>query len=175
MAVATTAHANPGRSAPTNLLLEVGDGQVTLRWDAPEDEGGSAIIDYEYRINGKGEWISTGSTDTTHTVTGLDNDTEYTFEVRAVSRNRKGRASGRVEATPRMPAPLDFTHFANGAGTTSGIVLVNVAPYPTATRPLLLRHRGQPDCPRIGRGGDGRSDGRRGRRSDPPDSDGIPG
>ena len=137
----------PRPGAPTNLLLEVGDGQVTLRWEAPEGEGAAAIIDYEYRINGQGDWISTGSTDTTHTVTGLDNDTEYTFEVRAVSRNRKGRASGRVEATPRMPAPLDFTHFANGAGTTSGIVLVNVAPYPTEPALYFYDTAGNPIAP----------------------------
>ena len=137
----------PRPGAPTNLLLEVGDGQVTLTWDAPEGEGAAAIIDYEYRINGQGDWISTGSTDTTHTVTGLDNDTEYTFEVRAVSRNRKGRASGRVEATPRMPTPLDFTHFANGAGTTSGIVLVNVAPYPTEPALYFYDTAGNPIAP----------------------------
>ena len=120
----------PRPGAPTNLLLEVGDGQVTLRWEAPEDDGGAAITDYEYRIDGKGEWISTGSTDTTHTVTGLDNGREYTFEVRAVNRNRKGRASDRVEATPRMPLALDFAHFANGAGIVSGLVFVNVSPRP---------------------------------------------
>ena len=120
----------PRPGAPTNLLLEVGDGQVTLRWEAPEDDGGAAITDYEYRIDGKGDWISTGSTDTTHTVTGLVNGREYTFEVRAVNRNRKGRASDRVEATPRMPLALDFTHFANGAGIVSDIVFVNVSPRP---------------------------------------------
>ena len=112
--------------APTNLRLEVGDGQVTLSWDAPED--GTAITDYEVRINGEGEWISTGSTETTYTVTGLVNGTEYTFEVRAVSRNRKGRASEPVEATPSMPVPLDFTHFTNGAGIVSDFVFVNVSP-----------------------------------------------
>ena len=117
--------------APTNLLLEVGDGQVTLTWEAPEDDGGSAITDYEYRINGQGRWISIGSTDTTHTVTGLDNDTVYTFEVRAV--NRTGRSqpsSDPAAATPRAAAVLDFAHFANGSGITSEIVLVSVAPYP---------------------------------------------
>ena len=86
-------------SPPRNLLVERGDGQVTLTWEAPA--AAAAITDYEYRINGKGEWISTGSTDTTHTVTGLDNGTEYTFEVRAVNRNRKGRASNRAVATAR--------------------------------------------------------------------------
>ena len=120
----------PRPHAPRNLLVEVGDGQVTLRWDAPEDDGGAAITDYEYRIDGKGDWISTGSTDTTHTVTGLDNGREYTFEVRAVNRNRKGRASDRVEATARMPLALDFAHFANGAGIVSDLVFVNVSPRP---------------------------------------------
>ena len=76
--------------APTHLIAEAADAAVTLTWDAPEDDGGSAITDYEYRIDGKGRWISIGSTDTTHTVTGLDNDTIYTFQVRAV--NRIGRS-----------------------------------------------------------------------------------
>ena len=125
----------PRPDAPMNLLVEVGDGQVTLSWDAPEDDGGSAITDYEYRINGKGEWISTGSTGTTHTVTGLDNDTVYTFQVRAVNRNRKGRASSQVEAVPRAAVALDFAHFANGDGIISSLVLVNVATHPI--RPAL--------------------------------------
>ena len=119
-----------------NLLVEGGDGQVTLTWKAPEDDGGSEITDYEYRINGQGSWISIGSTDTTTTVTGLDNDTVYTFEVRAV--NRTGRSqpsSDPPEATPRAALALDFAHFANGTGITSEIVLVNVAPYPI--RPAL--------------------------------------
>ena len=103
-----------GPDAPTNLLVEGGDGQVTLTWEAPENDGGSAITDYEYRIDGKGDWISIGSTDTTHTVSGLVNGTVYTFEVRAVNRNRKGRASNRVEATPRAPVTLLVANFSNG-------------------------------------------------------------
>ena len=122
-------------SAPRNLLAGGGNGQVTLTWEAPEDDGGSAIADYEYRIDGKGRWVSIGSTDTTHTVTGLVNGQVYVFQVRAVNRNRKGRASNRVEATPRMPVALDFTHFANGAGTTSGLVFVNLSTQPS--RPTL--------------------------------------
>ena len=140
----------PRPGAPTNLLLEVGDGQVTLRWDAPEDDGGAAITDYEYRIDGKGDWISTGSTDTTHTVTGLDNGREYTFEVRAVNRNRKGRASGRVEATPRMPVALDFAHFAKrGPAIVSDLVFRERVPPADPARPLLLRSRGRSGRPRI--------------------------
>ena len=124
-------------SAPKNLLGEGGDGQVTLTWDAPEDDGGSEITDYQYRINGRNPWTAIGSTDTTHTVTGLVNGTVYVFEVRAVNRNRRGRASNRAEATPEAPEvfTLDFAHFANGAGTTSDLVFVNVATHPI--RPVL--------------------------------------
>ena len=117
--------------APTNLMATATDGQVTLTWDAPEDDGGTPITDYEYLINGAGNWISTGSTETTYTVTGLDNDTEYTFQVRAVNRIGRSQAPPEpAEVTPRAAVGLYFAHFANGAGTTSGIVLVNVAPYP---------------------------------------------
>ena len=123
--------------APSNLLVDGTDGAVTLTWDAPEDDGGAAITDYQYRINGRNPWISSGTTDTTHTVTGLVNGTEYVFEVRAVNRIGKSFSSNRAEATPEAPEvfTLDFAHFANGDGITSEVVLVNVAPDPI--RPAL--------------------------------------
>ena len=116
-----------------------------LTWDAPEDDGGSSIRDYEYRIDEKGEWISIGSTDTTHTVTGLVNGTVYVFQVRAVTRNRKGRASNRVEATPRVVTLLvaNFLNGNNGAfnsrvylwnpSTSAGQVTVRVFTLPLRT------------------------------------------
>ena len=115
---------------PTNLMADATDGTVTLAWEAPKDDGGSAVTDYQYRINSRGDWISIGSTNTTHTVTGLTNGVTYVFEVRAVNRVGRSRASEPVEARPRAPAVLDFTHFANGDSTISEMVLVNVAPYP---------------------------------------------
>ena len=120
--------------APTNLVAVATDGAVTLRWEAPEADGPTAITDYEYGINGTG-WTAIGSTDTTHTVTGLVNDTVYVFQVRAVNLNGRSPASDPVEVTPRAAVALDFAHFANGADITSDIVLVNVASYPT--RPAL--------------------------------------
>ena len=115
--------------APTNLVAEATDGAVVLTWEAPEADGGSAITDYQYGINRRG-WTSIGSADTIHTVTGLVNDTLYVFQVRAVNRVGRSPASDPAEATPRADVALDFAHFANGAGITSEIVLVNVAPYP---------------------------------------------
>ena len=116
--------------APTNLLADAGDAAVTLTWDAPEDDGGAAITDYEYRIDRRNSWISTGSTDTTHTVSGLVNGTVYVFEVRAVNRIGKGFSSRRAEGTPEAPEVLDFAHFANGTGIASDLVFVNLDPHP---------------------------------------------
>ena len=131
--------------APMNLVAEATDAAVTLTWDAPQDDGGSEITDYEYRINRRNPWISIGSTDTTHTVTGLVNGTEYVFEVRAVNRIGKSFSSSRAEATPEAPEvlTLDFAHFANGTGITSDLVFVNVAPHPI--RPAIYFYdRGGP-------------------------------
>ena len=115
--------------APRNLLADGGNEQVALSWEAPEDDGGFAITDYEVRINRRGSWISTGSTHTTHTVTGLVNGTAYVFQVRAVNAAGSSPYSNRAEATPGVGA-LDFAHFANGAGITSDLVFVNVATHP---------------------------------------------
>ena len=120
--------------APRNLTAVGGDGEVVLTWDAPEDDGGAEISDYEYRVDRRNPWISTGSTDTTHTVSGLVNGTTYTFEVRAVNRIGTSSPSNRVEATPEV-FTLGLPHFANGEGVTSEVVLLNVGT--TAIRPAL--------------------------------------
>ena len=50
---------------PRNLTAVGGNGEVVLIWEAPARDGGSAITDYEYRINRRNPWISIGSTNTT--------------------------------------------------------------------------------------------------------------
>ena len=83
---ATPASATP--AAPANLLPNAGDTQVQLTWDDPDD---SSIDKYEFRWKEGGEsfgdWkpiSGSGANTTVHTVTGLTNDVEYTFEVSAV-------------------------------------------------------------------------------------------
>ena len=126
---------NPAPSAPRNLEALGGDEQVTLSWEAPEDDGGFAITDYEYLISGTGGgWISTGSTETSHTVTELTNGRVYLFQVRAVSAAGAGNSSNQVEVTPGV-GRLEFAHFANGSSITSELVLVNVFARPI--RPWL--------------------------------------
>ena len=91
--------------APQSLRFTPGDGQVTLRWTAPTNDGGEPITHYEYELDGSGIWISTGGTDTRHTVTGLNNGQTYTFRVRAV--NTLGAGDGvTLQATPSPQSPI---------------------------------------------------------------------
>ena len=110
-----------------------------LTWEPPLRDGGADITDYEYRVDRMNPWVSTGSSDTTYTVTDLVNGATYLFEVRAVNSAGKSFPSNRVEATPTVPEPqvftLDFPHFANGGGITSEVVLLNVGTTPI--RPVL--------------------------------------
>ena len=120
-------------SYPGIIRAEGGDGEVTLTWDAPASRGSSRIEHYEYRIDGEGEWISTGSTGRTHTITGLIAGRVYFFHLRAVSAAGAGAHRISPEATP--VADLDFTHFANGGFITSTLALVNAGAYPV--RPAI--------------------------------------
>ena len=81
--------APPGVTVPISSIgsaASPGNGQVTLRWNAPENTGGSAIIRYEYRwMESGGEfsgWMRVGSAARAVTVPNLTNGTEYLFEVR---------------------------------------------------------------------------------------------
>ena len=135
-------------SAPRNLTAVGGDGEVMLSWEPPVRDGGADITDYEYRIDRMNPWVSTGSSDTTHTVSGLVNGATYLFEVRAVNRAGKSFPSNRVEATPTAPEPqvftLDFPHFANGGGITSEVVLLNVGTTPMLPVLYFSDRQGKP-------------------------------
>ncbi len=111
----TTITATPNIDPPTNLTVTAGDGQVTLSWTAPS--GYTTITGYQYQKD-TDAWASAG-TSSPYTVTGLTNDTAYTFKVRAVGTGGGGTASASASATPRpsLPAaPTGLTALAgNGA------------------------------------------------------------
>ena len=80
---------------PRNLRATGGDGEATLTWAAPTDDGGSAITSYEYRyaqgetIPAGMEWLSAGLARRVP-VTGLENRRRYRFEVHAVNDSGAG-------------------------------------------------------------------------------------
>ena len=70
--------------APQYFTATPGDGEVTLSWTAPEDDGGGVISRYEVSSDNGVNWTNAGLV-TTYTFTGLTNGIEYTFKVRAVN------------------------------------------------------------------------------------------
>ncbi|CAK4868614.1 unnamed protein product [Aphanomyces euteiches] len=91
-------------AAPTNIMAVAGDGQATISFTAPTDNGGSAITDYE--VTASSENIVVTRTSTSIVVTGLSNGTSYTFTVKAINAAGKSvssEASNAVtpEATPK--------------------------------------------------------------------------
>ena len=99
-----------GPVAPTSLAGTPGDGQVALTWTAPATTHGT-ITDYvvEYTpAAGSPTVVATGSTAASYTLTGLTNDTEYTFRVAGVNHTR-GDWSDSVAVTPNSgPSDPDF-------------------------------------------------------------------
>ena len=92
-------------SAPTGLGATSGAAQVTLRWTAPTQSGGSTITDYrvEFASDADNQWrvFADGvSADTTAVVTGLTNGITHTFRVSAVNAIGTGAASSTATAVP---------------------------------------------------------------------------
>jgi len=88
--------------AINDLAASPGDGQVTLNWTAPYDNG-SAITNYIIQYdNGSGfvTFPDGTNTNTSVVVTGLTNYVNYDFRVIAVNDNGQGAASNIANATP---------------------------------------------------------------------------
>ncbi len=130
-------------AAPSGFAAAAGPGggQVTLSWSDPSN---SDIAKYQFR-QGTGDPVSWGAwTDiagsgagtVAHTVAGLANGTEHSFQVRAAAApggTVLGAASAAATATPRAPAlvldPASLTVAEGG----SGAYTVALATRPTGT------------------------------------------
>ena len=125
----------PGAPEPISsmgLRASVGSGSVSLSWNRPSDNGGSAIIRYEVRYQAVGEawseWEKVGAGSRGVTVGNLVNGREYVFEVRAVNGLGKGEAET-ARATPeRRIAPPPPRGGGGGGGGGGGLLFPPEAP-----------------------------------------------
>jgi len=88
-------------NAPTGLSATAQDGAATIAFTAPTDDGGSPIVNYQYRLN-DGAWESLDPADASSpiAITGLTNGVEYTVAIRADNGTLTGTASSTVDVTP---------------------------------------------------------------------------
>ena len=116
--------ARPGALA--SLTATAGDEEVALVWSAPADDGGSPVTGYEYRyaagqaVPEDVTWRDAG-TELTATVSGLENETRYTFEVRARNRVGPGETSGTTALPLRLRAELFSSAAAEGEALVVGV------------------------------------------------------
>ena len=116
----TNAPSTSAPGAPRDLGTAPGDGRVTLAWTAPGSDGGAAIEKYRYRVSANAgsswdpDWTDvpdgadagdSAADETTFTVSGLINGTEYVFELRAVNSVGEGPAASAADTPVRAPLP----------------------------------------------------------------------
>lgn len=96
-------------SAPQDLMVKPGYGNVTLFWDAPANNGGDAVDHYVVYMNGTGVMTCVN---TTVAVEGLVNGVDYFFTVAAHNAAGVGALSDEALASPSnrsltSPSPSD--------------------------------------------------------------------
>ena len=113
-------------SVPESLTATGGDGEVVLEWTEPADDGGAPVTGYGYRyaagqaVPEDVTWRDAG-TELTATVSGLENETRYTFEVRARNRVGPGETSGTTALPLRLRAELFSSAAAEGEALVVGV------------------------------------------------------
>jgi fibronectin type 3 domain-containing protein len=100
-------------SEPLNLYADASDGQVTLSWEAPEQDGGTPVLNYAlYRgLSETSIGFVLQVDGTTYTDTGLLNGETYYYKVAAHNMIGEGFLSALVSAIPLAPpdAPRELS------------------------------------------------------------------
>jgi hypothetical protein len=86
----------------------------------PGSNGGAAVTEYDYSLNGGTTWTSTGSTSSIFTINGLTNGTTYSVVMRAINTQGDSPNSGAVPGTPAtVPAQPTITSVSRANATIS--------------------------------------------------------
>ena len=117
--------------APSNLRVTNTDAtSIDIEWN-PESDGGSPITDHEVSVEEGttpgNTWNSTGSTNTTHSISNLKKGTQYTIQVRAVNNEGESPASNVVRPTTDTTVPSVLRNLRITPGTGSQAETASVA------------------------------------------------
>ena len=145
VALGSTANTATEPTAPQSVVAVAGNTQATLSWAAPASSGGSAITDYvvEYSVQSSGVWsvLSDGvSTSLSATVTGLVNDTSYSFRVSALNVVNTGAVA--LSSTSVTPVTTTTTTTTTTIAPTTTTTIATTTTTTTAATTTTLAVRG---------------------------------
>jgi hypothetical protein len=114
-----------------NFIATAGDGQVSLSWNAPSDNGGSEITGYEVTMDNWANKENKTASQLSHIYNGLTNGTQYTFKVRAINAKGAG-AESTATTTPTAgggSAVYDLSLLPENVSVTLGYTTVPMTFY----------------------------------------------
>ena len=121
-------------TAPRDLnATAVGNNRINLSWNAPDSDGGSLITGYKIEVsnNGRTNWTTrvanTGSTNRTHSHTGLSTGDTRHYRVSAINSSGTGPHSNVDSATIGLPT----VSIANATTTEGGDIVFTITISPT--------------------------------------------
>ena len=93
--------------APAAVAVALGDGELTVSWVPPVEDGGKPVTGYVVQWRAEGEDYDATrealAASSPHTVEGLQNGTEYTVRVVAVNAVGRSESSAEASGTPSGP------------------------------------------------------------------------
>lgn len=111
--------------APTGVVVNAGDGALSLGWSAPAFNGGSAISGYQVSITPQPPGLDIQVSGTRALLTGLSNGVSYQLTVAAMNVRGVGRASTAVNGQPEAAITGAYTQLTipnnPAAGSATGI------------------------------------------------------
>jgi outer membrane protein OmpA-like peptidoglycan-associated protein len=109
--------------APTITSVTAGDGSLTVAFNAPNRDGGAAVTNYEYSIDGV-NYIPLSPTSTTSpfVITGLSGGTSYTVTLKAINSVGSSTASSGVSRSTNSSQSSGNNTSSGSSANTCGVI-----------------------------------------------------
>ena len=110
----------------TITSIVTADGQLTVSFNAPGDDGGSNITDYQVSTDGGSTFTSVGSTTSPFVISSLDTTNSFDVVIQAINENGAGTSSATVSSQAYAVSPA-ASSVNEGSSLTFNVSTANVA------------------------------------------------
>jgi hypothetical protein len=105
----TVVHGVRPPGAPQAVQANAGNGQATVTWQAPADQGDSPIVSYRVTASPGGTGVTVGASARTATVTGLTTSGWYTLSVAGTNGQASGPGTAAADIWISVSSPPSVT------------------------------------------------------------------